>query len=293
MTPSLPQIDGVAHEEMTVRGLRRHVATAGPADGTPVFLHHGWPQHFWEWRHLIPALAAAGHRVIAPDSRGFGWTEHPSDEDFSHQAFVDDTVAICDALGLERVRYVGHDWGCWFGFLLSLQRPDLVERAVLMSAPHPWPPEPAPDLETLKRASSLAYQVAIAAPGVPDAGKAALFRTVAQTAHGERFSEDELETYMAPLRQPSQVRASTLLYRNTLQRELAPVAKGLYRGKRLEMPVLYLMGDGDPLFDEPQFHALREHGDQVTTEVIAGAGHFLPEESPEAVSERVLTHLSP
>ncbi|MBA2793261.1 MAG: alpha/beta hydrolase, partial [Thermoleophilaceae bacterium] len=200
--------------------------------------------------------------------------------------------AICETLGLERIRYVGHDWGCWFGFLLCLQRPDLVERAVLMSAPHPWPPEPAPDLETMKRMGSLAYQVAIAAPGVPDAGKAALFRTIAQTAHGQRFSDEELETYMAPLRRASQVRASTLLYRNTLQRELAPVAKGKYRDQRLEVPVLYLMGDGDPLFDEAQFHALREHGDQAITEVIPGAGHFLPEEAPDAVNDRVLAHLS-
>ncbi len=292
MTPSIPQVQGVSHEELTVRGLRRHVATAGPADGPPVFLHHGWPQHFWEWRHLMPALASEGFRVIAPDSRGFGWSEHPPDEDFSHQAFVDDAVAFCDVLGLERIRFVGHDWGCWFGFMLCLERPDLVERAVLMSAPHPWPPEPAPDLETLKRLSSLAYQLAIAAPATPQAAKLALFRTVTQGAHGQRFTEEELEAYMMPLRRPSQVRASTLLYRNTVLRELAPVAGGKYRGRRLEVPTLYLMGDGDPLLDEPQLHALRDHGDDVHTEVITGAGHFLPEELPEAVRDRVLAHLA-
>ena len=292
MSPSLPHIDGVSHEEITVRGLRRHVATAGPADGRSVFLHHGWPQHFWMWRHLMPALAAEGFRVVAPDSRGFGWTEHPPDEDFSHQAFVDDAVALCDALGLESIRFVGHDWGCWFGFMLCLERPDLVERAVLASAPHPWPPEPAADLETLKRLSSLAYQVAIGAPGVPRDAKLALFGTVARVAHGERFSDEELEAYMAPLRLATQVRASTLLYRNTVLHELAPVAQGKYRERRLEVPTLYLMGDGDPLYDEPQFHALREHGDHVRTEVIAGAGHFLPEEAPDALRDRVLAHLS-
>ena len=292
MSPPIPQVEGVAHEELTVRGLRRHVATAGPTDGQPVFLHHGWPQHFWEWRHLMPALASEGYRVIAPDSRGFGWSEHPPDDDFAHQAFVDDAVAICDALGLERVRFVGHDWGCWFGFMICLERPDLVERAVLMSAPHPWPPDPAPDLETVKRLSSLAYQVAIGAPATPRVAKLALFRTVAQAAHGKSFTQSELEAYMTPLRLPSQVRASTLLYRNTVRRELAPVAKGKYRGRRLEVPTLYLMGDGDPLFDEPQFHALRDHGDDVRTEVISGAGHFLPEESPEAVRDRVLAHLA-
>lgn len=65
-----------------------------------------------------------------------------------------------------------------------------------------------------------------------------------------------------------------LEFRFTVLRELAPVAHGKYRDRRLEVPTLYLMGDGDPLFEEPPFHSLREHGDQVRTEVIAGAGHF-------------------
>ena len=292
MTPPIPQVEGVSHEELTVRGLRRHVATAGPAGGPPVFLHHGWPQHFWEWRHLMPALASEGFRVIAPDSRGFGWSEHPPDEDFSHQAFVDDAVAICDALKLERIRFVGHDWGCWFGFMLCLERPDLVERAVLMSAPHPWLPPPAPDLETVLRFSRLAYQVAIASPTPPGPLKPALFRTIAQAAHGDRFSERELDTYLDPLNQPSQQRASTLLYRNTLLREMLPIARGAHAGERLSMPVLYMMGGRDLLFDEELMNELTSHGDHVQTEVARGVGHFLPEEAPDLVRDRVLSHLA-
>ncbi len=289
---ALPAIEGVRHEDVMVRGIRRNVAFAGPDGGAPVLLHHGWPQHHWEWRHLIGPLAEAGYRVIAPDSRGFGWSEHPPDEDFSHGAFVDDAVALCAELGVERISFVGHDWGCWFGFLLCLEHPGLVERAALMSAPHPWPPEPAPDLDTLRRFSALTYQALLGAPGAPRSWKVNLFAKVAQVAHGDHFSADELETYMAPLRQRAQVRASTLLYRNTLLRELAPVAQGRYRDHRLAMPVLYLMGAADPLCDEPQVHALRDHGDRVSTEVIPGAGHFLPEEAPAAVAERVSAHLS-
>ncbi len=289
--PEIPYVEGVDHHELIVRGLRRHVATAGPEDGLPVYLHHGWPQHFYEFRHLIPRLAAAGYRVVAPDSRGFGWTEHPPDEDFSHAAFVEDVVAVCGELGLERIRFVGHDWGCWFGFLLCLEHPELVDRALLMSAPHPWPPPPAPDLETIGRFASLAYQAALAAPATPRRAKAALFRFLMQSGHAARFEPDELEAYLAPLSRPAQVRASTLLYRNTLLRELAPIAKGRFADRRLAMPVSYLIGDADPLFDEPVFRALPEHGDHVSTEVVPGAGHFLPEEAPELVAERVLAFL--
>ena len=281
----------MTHAELTVRGLRRHVAMAGPEDGHPVFLHHGWPQHFYEWRFLMPALAAAGFRVVAPDSRGFGWTEYPPDEDFSHAAFVADAVALCRELGFERIHYVGHDWGAFFGFRLCLEWPELVERAVLLSAPHPWPPEPAPNLDTLRRLSRLAYQLPLAAPGVPRAARRALFPLFAQAGHEAGFEGWELEAYMAPLRLPSQVRATTLLYRNNLLREVRPVAEGKYRGRRLEVPTLYLMGENEPIIDDEMFHGLRDHGDDVTTHVVPGAGHFVPDEAPEEVRRLVLSHL--
>ncbi len=266
------------------------MAFAGPEDGPPVLLHHGWPQHWYEWHHLIPELAGAGHRVIVPDSRGFGWSEYPPDEDFSHAAFVGDVVALCETLGIERVSYVGHDWGCWFGFLLALRHPDLIERAALMSAPHPWIPAPARDLETVRRLSRLAYQVLIASP--PARLKPALFRFMAQAGHGDRFSEQDLDAYLAPLSQPSQLRASTLLYRNSLRREMLPLARGALAAKHLAIPVLYMIGDKDPLFDEPVVHDLSSHGDDVQIEVVPGAGHFLPEETPELVRDCVLSFLA-
>lgn len=275
-----------------MRGIRRHVALAGPKDGAPVLLHHGWPQHWYQWRHLIPELAGAGHRVIVPDSRGFGWSEYPPDEDFSHAAFVDDVVALCEKLGLERVSYVGHDWGCWFGFLLALRHPERVERAALISAPHPWLPPPAPDLETVVRLSRLAYQVAIAAPTPPGPLKPALFRFIAQAAHGDHFSERDLDAYTVPLSQPSQLRASTLLYRNTLLNETLPIARGLHPHDRLTMPVLYMIGDRDPLFDEEVVNDLPNHGDDVQIEIVRGAGHFVPEEAPDLVRDRVLALLA-
>lgn len=290
--PPIPEVDGVEHSEVTVLGLRRHVATAGPADGPPVFLHHGWPQHWYQWRHLIPELAEAGHRVIAPDSRGFGWSEYPPDEDFSHAAFVDDIVAVCGALGVSRVSYIGHDWGCWFGFLVALRHPELVDRAALLSAPHPWIPPPAPDMETVKRLSRLAYQVPIAAPAPPGPLKPALFRKIAQVAHGDSFTQRDLEIYLDPLCQPSQIRASTLLYRNGLLREVMPIAQGVYAHDRLTVPVLYMIGDRDLLYEAAIVQDLAAHGDDVTIEVIPGAGHFVPEERPDLVRDRVLSFLA-
>src|SRR5919106_1697015 len=70
----MPEVPGVEHRFVEANGLRMHVAEAG--DGDPVVMLHGWPQHWYEWRHLIPPLAAQ-YRVICPDLRGLGWTDAP------------------------------------------------------------------------------------------------------------------------------------------------------------------------------------------------------------------------
>ena len=89
---------------------------AGPAGGRPVVLTHGWPQHWYEWRHLI-GRSPRRCRVIAPDSRGFGWSEYPPDEDFRKETLVDDLIALCDVLGHGASRWSGTTgaarWAGW------------------------------------------------------------------------------------------------------------------------------------------------------------------------------------
>ncbi|MFX8848730.1 alpha/beta fold hydrolase, partial [Acinetobacter baumannii] len=72
-----PPLDGVTHEFVAAGALRMHVALAGPEDAPPLLLLHGWPQNWWLWRAIIPALASR-FRVIAPDLRGHGWSEAPA-----------------------------------------------------------------------------------------------------------------------------------------------------------------------------------------------------------------------
>ena len=106
---ALPEVEGVTHHWVRVRGVELHYAEAGSGDDVVLCLH-GWPQHWYEWRRLMPALAADGYRVIAPDLRGFGWSEAPADG-YEKENLADDVLALLDELGLERVKLVGHDWG--------------------------------------------------------------------------------------------------------------------------------------------------------------------------------------
>ena len=126
MAVDYPHIDGVTHRFVDAGGLRMHVAEAGPEDGEVIVLLHGWPQHWYEWRHQIPELAKH-YRVICPDLRGFGWSDAPS-SGYEKETLAEDIVNVLDALGLERVKLVGHDWGGWCGFLICLNHPERVER---------------------------------------------------------------------------------------------------------------------------------------------------------------------
>ena len=103
----MPEVEGVTHRWITANGLRFHVAESNPDGSDPVLLLHGWPQHWYEWRHLIPALAA-NHRVVALDLRGFGWSDAPRDR-YLKEDLAGDVLAVMDALGLDRVKLVGHD----------------------------------------------------------------------------------------------------------------------------------------------------------------------------------------
>jgi pimeloyl-ACP methyl ester carboxylesterase len=289
MPPELPHVAGVEHREVVVRGLRVHVALAGPAGGHPVVLQHGWPQHWYEWRYLIGPLAEAGYRVVAPDFRGFGWSEHPPDEDFRKETLVDDLIALCAELGHSRVSFVGHDWGCWVGWLLCLRKPELVDRAVLLSVRPPFPPERI-DAAALARLGSLWYQLPIAAP-LPRAAKLAFFRALGTRLAGAGLDPAEFEPYVEPLRQPAQMRASTLLYRQFLTRELGPVIARRYGGMRLTVPARFLVGSEDQLFYEGIADEAKSQADDYEGEVLHGVGHFIPEEVPDLLRERVLGFL--
>jgi pimeloyl-ACP methyl ester carboxylesterase len=286
----MPHVAGVEHREVLVRGLRTHVAIAGPVDGHPVVLQHGWPQHWYEWRHLIGPLARAGYRVLAADFRGFGWSEYPPDEDFLKETLVDDVIALCAELGHRRISFVGHDWGAWAGWLLCLRQPELVDRAVLLSAPPPFPPERI-DLAALGRLTRLAYQLPIAAP-LPNAVKRAILTRAGQAFGLGGSGAADLAAYLEPLSQPAQVRASTLLYRQFLLHEVGPLLARRYGGRRLTVPVRFIVGGRDLLFYEGLVDEPAPLADDYQGEVLRDVGHFIPEEVPDLVRDRVLEFLA-
>lgn len=121
---------------LRVNELSFHVVDEG--QGSPVLLLHGFPDSSMLWRHQIPALVAAGHRVIAPDLRGFGESDRPEEVSaYRLDLLVQDVLGILAARGLRRVGVVGHDWGAALGWALGIAAPETVDRLAVLSVGHP------------------------------------------------------------------------------------------------------------------------------------------------------------
>ena len=260
-----------------------HVAEAGA--GEPIVLLHGWPQHWYCWRKVIPALARE-HRVICPDLRGHGWTDAPPGT-YEKEQFATDLLNLLDALELERVRLVGHDWGGFAGFLACLRAPERFERFLALDIVHPWMQSDA------KNAWRGLYQVPIATPGLGPMMLRSAPQLIerllsAAAATPDTFSDADLKAYSERFRDPDRAEATSRIYRTFQLRELRPILGGRYRSQRLTVPTLLLVAGKQTVITDRMLEGYEEHTDTLRLEHVDGAGHFIPEDCPDVLAERAL-----
>ena len=262
-----------------------HLAEAG--EGRPIVMLHGWPQHWYLWRRVMPLLAPQA-RVLCPDLRGFGWTDVPG-RGYDRETMAGDVLALLDELGLDRVDLVGHDWGGWIGFLLALRRPERIGRFVALSIVPPWP---SGDLRGLLEAWRIAYQIPLA---LPQLGRRAVEHGLARLAlraGSDAFSEGEAEAFTERL-MGERARASELLYRTFLVREAVPAFAGRYAGLPFEVPTLLLVGERDRVIPTRAVREQAARADALELELVPEAGHFIVDEKPELVADRTLGFFRP
>jgi pimeloyl-ACP methyl ester carboxylesterase len=285
----LPEVEGVRHRFVDVRGLRMHVAEAGPPEGAtvdPILMLHGWPQHWYEWRHLIPRLAKR-HRVICPDLRGLGWSEAPP-RGYDKESLADDVLGLLEELGLERVFIVGHDWGGWIGFLICLRRPELVRRFLALNIAHPFVRVAPRPLMSFWR---FWYQFVLAAPGLGTraaSGASRLHRPVTRWVGADAWTEEDAAIFLSQFEEPDRARASQQIYRSFLIRDLPAALYGRYRRMRLVTPTLLLFGTGDRVLRPHNLRGYERCADDMRVELAPGIGHHIADEAPELVAERAL-----
>lgn len=288
--PEMPHVDGVSHRDVIANGVRLHVAEAGSPGADPLVMLHGWPQHWWEWRELIPPLAER-YRVICPDLRGFGWSEAPPGR-YEPEVFAADLLALLDRLELDRVRLIGHDWGGLASFILCLRHPERVHRYLALNIIHPWL-RLRPSL-ALRGGPRLWYQAVMAVPGVSPAlmPRATGFinrRIVKTSGDPSCWEGGVIETFTDQIREPDRGRAFSALYRWSLSpRGVLAMARGRYRDMRLTTPTLLLHGTEDFAIHPDALADWEDHADDMRVELVPGTGHYIADERPELVLERAL-----
>ncbi len=162
--------DFPAPKRIQTNGITLSVHMAGPKDGLPVLLLHGWPELARSWLNQIGPLAQAGFRVIAPDMRGFGASDAPKDPSlYGIDTLLADLTGLLDALGIKKAVWVGHDWGGLIVWPAALLVPTRVAGVIGVNTPH-LPRPPICPMEMLrKRYGDDHYFVRFQEQGAPEA----------------------------------------------------------------------------------------------------------------------------
>lgn len=130
-----PVAQAMSHRFIETNGLKMHIVEQGA--GPLVLLCHGFPEFWYSWSHQIPALAAAGYHVVAPDQRGYGQSDKPGAiESYTLLHLVGDMLGLLDALDEQQAVIVGHDWGANVAWNAALMRPDRFRAVAVLSVPY-------------------------------------------------------------------------------------------------------------------------------------------------------------
>jgi pimeloyl-ACP methyl ester carboxylesterase len=260
------------------------LAVQDEGEGSPVLLIHGFPDSHRLWRHQVPALVAAGKRVIAPDLRGLGDSEKPEEvADYGVRHSIADMLAVLDALGVERAQVVGHDWGAAVAWGLAAFAPERVERLAALSVGHPRALA-EPTIEQREKSwYMLLFQFADVAETMLQGDD---WRLLREWLRGN----GDLEHYIADLSRPGALTAGLNWYRANA----APARQQRRRSgfPPVTVPTLGIWSSGDDYLTEGPMASSGEHVEaEWRYERIEGASHWMQLDAPERLNEVLLGFL--
>ncbi|HEX4436785.1 MAG TPA: alpha/beta hydrolase [Solirubrobacteraceae bacterium] len=292
-----------AERKLAVNGIELNVIEAG--EGPLVVLCHGFPELAYSWRHQIPALAAAGYHVVAPDMRGYGSSSAPAEiEAYDILALCGDMAGLLDAVGEQQASFVGHDWGANVTWWMAAIHPERVRAVAGLSVPF-VPRAPAAPIPIMRaHLGEDFYIVWFQEPGVADE---ALSRDVrrtlttsrvwtaqwaeeegADTKRAEWLSEEELAVYVEAFARTG-FTGGLNWYRNIdRNRELTASYE-----RKIEQPAMFLTGELDPVQSFMPVEAMNGWVTDLRSQIVVpGAGHWVQQQAPEAVNTALLDFLA-
>jgi pimeloyl-ACP methyl ester carboxylesterase len=323
-------MEGIRHQFLDTNGIRMHVVESGPESGPAVLLCHGFPECWYSWRHQLAALGEAGFRVIAPDQRGYGRTDMPTDVGaYTQLHLVGDIVGLLDALGIGQAAVVGHDWGAPVAWHCAALRPDRFHAVAALSvhwagiAAVPTPPVRLTDMLRAFAGDGFLYILYFQEPGVAEAElDADLRRTLRTTLYGlsgdipraeyrffdpraRRFgdllaeppgplewcSDADLDAFVESFSHHGTFFGGLNWYR-CIDRSAELLAP--FAGCRIEQPALFIGAEFDSIYGQTPEAVLATRRDVPNLREpvwVAGSGHWIQQEEPEIVNRALVDFL--
>ena len=275
-------------------GITFHYLEAG--EGPTVLALHGFPDHAHSYRYQMPALAAAGYRVVAPFMRGYSPTEIPEGGYFGVPALAQDAVALAEALSDEPVVLIGHDWGAAAAHTAAAMAPERFSKLITIAVPYgpAFTTSLVTSPEQQRRSWYMYYfQLPFSDQAVALNDFAFIERLWRDWSPGWDFSRSEIDSLKETLAKPGVVTAALSYYRHTFNPPAdAPDLAQVTAAQQIQVPTLYLHGRDDGCIGAELSEGMEEFFDKGLEKVIIdGAGHFVHQERPEEVNRLILDFL--
>jgi len=280
------------HTSLHTNGIKLHVVMAGPRDGQPVLLLHGFPEFWYGWRKQIPALAEAGYRVIVPNQRGYNLSDKPKRiKPYAIDKLSNDILGLIDALGYEKINLTGHDWGAVVSWAFAIWHPERLHKLGILNVPHP-----AVMLNFLRRGDPEQlrrswYIFAFQIPWLPEYFlRHNDWRNAVRVLRGSgkihTFTNDDIAEYKNAWAQPGAMMAMINWYRAA-----ARYLPKLLKDGRVTVPTLILWGMQDVALSHRMARLSLDYCEDGKLVFFEDASHWVQHDETKAVNQLLVEFL--
>lgn len=285
-------MDAIEHDYMKTNGITLHVAKQGPKDGKLVILLHGFPEFWYGWHRQMKDLAGRGFRVWAPDQRGYNLSDKPEEvKDYKINLLVKDIVGLIRQSGREKVYLVGHDWGGIVAWKAAGDYPELIEKLVILNAPH----QSAMSSHVMKHPSQLlksSYILFFQLREIPEelishSDWEYAAQALKSTSREGTFSQEDLEQYQKAWSQPNAMESMINWYRANVTSLM-----DLDGASRVVVPTYIIWGMKDQFLGKELAAKSLEYCADGRGRLLGEATHWVQHEAPEQVSQLIAAHFT-
>ena len=271
------------HYKTMINGFNMHYIIGGKGD--PIVLSHGWPETWYEWRHIIPQLIANNYTVIAPDMRGLGDSEKPQ-TGYDKKTVAEDIYQLVKKLGYNKIYLVAHDWGGAVAYSYAAAHSQDVNKMVILDIFLPgFGYEEAGNFSP-NGIWHLSFHAVRDLPEKLIEGKEDTYLNwfYDWTYNQSAITLEAREEYIKQYSKPGAMRAGFEYYRAVF--EDAKQNKEYAKEKLLDMPILTIGGEAG--IGNATTASFQKVANNVTGITLPNTGHFIPEERPYFLTKQIL-----